>query len=229
MRALLLLIITIATLPAYTQEQRAITVRFVNSFRDQPLHPSGEEMVGISGSDISVETLRYYISGVAFYLDDKEVFSEKDSYHLIDAAVGKDAAIIMAPDSIAFNQIRFNLGIDSITNIAGAMGGDLDPTTGMYWTWQSGYINFKLEGTSRNCPTRHNKFQFHLGGYAGADNCLQQVKLTVGNSNTIRVGLPIEKLLEALDLSKQHTIMTPSTEAVALAKQVAALFQILPQ
>jgi hypothetical protein len=40
------------------------------------------------------------------------------------------------PTYLKYDQIQFQLGIDSLTNVSGAMGGDLDPTKGMYWTWQ---------------------------------------------------------------------------------------------
>ena len=67
---------------------------------------------------------------------------------------------LQIPSNIPFSKLKFQLGIDSLTNVSGAMGGDLDPTKGMYWTWQSGYINMKIEGKSNSCKTRKNQFQF---------------------------------------------------------------------
>ena len=80
------------------------------------------------------------------------------------------------------DKIKFNLGIDSLTNVSGVMGGDLDPTKGMYWTWQSGYINFKMEGSSAVCPTRNHEFQFHIGGYQDPFYAMQTLELEVKNS-----------------------------------------------
>jgi hypothetical protein len=60
-----------------------------------------------------------------------------------------NALCLEIPDDIEFDAIQFNLGLDSLTNVSGALGGDLDPTKGMYWTWQNGYVNFKLQGSFR--------------------------------------------------------------------------------
>ena len=46
------------------------------------------------------------------------------------------------------------------------MDGDLDPVHGMYWTWQSGYIQFKLEGLLRD-SAGERKLELHLGGFEG--------------------------------------------------------------
>ena len=78
----------------------------------------------------------------------------------------KEVALCLEiPEDTEFDAIQFNLGIDSLTNVSGALGGDLDPTKGMYWTWQNGYVNFKLQGTSDLCNNPKNEFEFHLGGY----------------------------------------------------------------
>ena len=226
---LLLLLFTLTSLHVRAQREHGVTIRFVATFGGKIIQTSDDIPAAFPGTDISIETLRYYVSGVSFYMEGEEVFSEANSYHLIDASSSDKISFkIPTAQPLVFNQLRFNLGIDSITNISGVRGGDLDPTTGMYWTWQSGYINFKLEGTSKNCPARKNRFQFHLGGYAGGNNCLQQVILKVNNSNNITVRLPLDKLLATVDLTTQHTVMNPCREAVALSGTIAQSFEILP-
>ena len=116
--------------------------------------------------------------------------------------------------------------IDSVTNVSGALGGDLDPTKGMYWTWQSGYINFKLEGKSNLCPTRKNEFHFHLGGYLHPYNALKTVKLKVQQSTDIAVVFDVKKLFSAIDLKSTNQIMTPMKEAVLISEKVAQAFSI---
>jgi hypothetical protein len=40
----------------------------------------------------------------------------------------------------------------------------------MYWTWASGYIFFKFEGTAEKAVTTANpdgKFRYHIGGFGG--------------------------------------------------------------
>jgi hypothetical protein len=48
--------------------------------------------------------------------------------------------------------IRFLLGVDSARNVSGIQTGALDPARGMFWTWNSGYVMAKIEGSS---PSAH--------------------------------------------------------------------------
>ncbi len=174
--------------------------------------------------------LKLYISGVEFLNKDSIVWKEANSYHLLDASDEKSLYILVnSPSDLKFTKIKFNLGIDSITNVSGAMGGDLDPTKGMYWTWQSGYINLKLEGKSKLCKTRNNEFQFHLGGYQNADNALQTIILNVSENKNIDILIDIEKMLAAIDLSEQNQIMSPGKEAVLLSEKFSKIFSIQKQ
>ena len=112
------------------------------------------------------------------------------------------------------------MGIDSTTNVSGAMGGDLDPTKGMYWTWLSGYINFKLEGTSNICKTRHNEFQFHLGGYQHPFNSLQTVFIEISSKSTIEINIDLLKIFQQINLAQQHHIMSPEQDAMDFSEKV---------
>ena len=124
--------------------------------------------------------------------------------------------------------LTFNLGIDSATNVAGALGGDLDPTRGMYWAWQSGYVNFKLEGTSPRCPTRKHVFQFHIGGFLAPHNALQTVTLPLpkGSENDLTVQFDVQQFLSNIDLTTQNSLMIPSDASVVLAHKAAQIFRI---
>jgi hypothetical protein len=106
------------------------------------------------------------------------------------------------------------------------MGGDLDPTKGMYWAWQSGYVNFKMEGKSPTCPTWKHKFQLHLGGYLAPFNALQTLDFNVKNiDNQIVIIFDASQFLENIDLKQQHTFMTPDENSVAFAKKASQCFK----
>src|ERR1044071_4197029 len=131
----------------------------------------------INDDSVLITTLKFYISNISFYDGNKQVWKENKSYHLVDISDPNSLKLKLdLPSKIKFTEIKFNLGIDSITNVSGALGGALDPTLGMYWTWQSGYINFKLDGRSSLCNTRNHEFQFHLGGYQYPHSALQTVE-----------------------------------------------------
>jgi len=174
---------------------------------------------------LTIETLRFYLSNLTFYKNDQPVFREKESYHLIDAAIESTLKINIAlPAALDFDRLQFHLGIDSLTNDSGVKGGDLDPTKGMYWSWNTGYINFKLEGRSINCPTRFNSFQFHLGGFLEGQDCLQTIQIANVQKDQAMLKFDINKFLEAIDLSLEYQIMSPGEKAKQLSETAAKAF-----
>ncbi|MDB9743990.1 hypothetical protein OAA91_00520 [Fibrobacterales bacterium] len=45
----------------------------------------------------------------------------------------------------------------------------------MYWTWNSGHIYFKLEGTSKVSTSPGKRVEYHLGGFRGKEKTTQEV------------------------------------------------------
>lgn len=173
----------------------------------------------------SIETLRFYLSKIRLIDEGAYVWEESNSYHLIDALEHESLTLTLKiPARIKFDQLDFQLGIDSLTNAAGVMGGDLDPTKGMYWSWNTGYINFKLEGKSTECPSRGQAFQFHLGGYLPPYNCVQSLHFDITRQDYINLKVDISQILNALDLSEQYRIMSPSEASVQLSTIAAKAF-----
>ncbi len=90
----------------------------------------------VDSNDFQFSKFKFYLSNVRFYNSDNLVDEESYSYHLIDLMdTSKNELLMKRNNNIAFNQIVFNLGVDSATNVAGALEGDLDPMNNMYWTW----------------------------------------------------------------------------------------------
>ena len=178
-------------------------------------------------STIQIETLKFYISNLTFYYKGKLVDQEKNSYHLLDCENPQSLNLkIQKNNSSEFDQLQFQVGIDSTTNSAGALGGDLDPTKGMYWTWQNGYINFKLEGKASNSTARNHSFEFHIGGYASPFATIQTITFNTENQGQIYIDIDIEKLIRQLDFSTFNHVMSPGVEAVKLSEKVNTIFSL---
>jgi len=176
---------------------------------------------------VQINVFRTYISAIRLSNKGKVVWHEPDSYHLIDMADSSSCYFTLrVPSDVIYDTIIWNLGIDSMANVSGAMGGALDPTRGMYWSWQSGYINLKLEGTSTMCPARQHEFQFHLGGYMPPFASVQEVHMATRPGKVINVSADIAILLDVIDLSVQHSIMIPGDDAVALSRIAAGIFSV---
>ena len=180
-----------------------------------------------SKAEIHIETLKFYLSNIQFWSENKLVFCPKNKFLLIDF---EDSASLhqklSTPKYLTFDKIVFNLGIDSATNVSGAMGGVLDPTKGMYWTWQSGYINVKLEGVAVSNSINKTNFEFHLGGYQYPNNPLQQIELAVKSTSTLAIDLDLQSFFNSINLEKTAKIMSPSATAVILSQQLATFFRI---
>jgi len=206
--------------------QDSIMVRFLPKMVNEDLYLQKEYLLDKDTIDIS--QLKFYVSDMSFYDGDTLVYVSKKKYHLIDLAQPTTMSLTEKLESpLKYNQVKFNIGIDSLTNVSGAIEGDLDPTNGMYWTWQSGYINFKLEGTSSICPTRLNRFQWHIGGYLTPFNTLKEVSLsTQFETNVVNIEVHIDKLLRTFDLSQTHQIMSPNARAVDIADHLPTIFKI---
>ena len=109
------------------------------------------------GEAYQIKRLKYYISWPGFTND------LKDTAFLIDAFIDNDFELNVK--SGTFNEFNFTLGIDSIMQSTGAQTGALDVMNGMFWTWNSGYINFKLEGYADSSAADLNRIEHHIGGY----------------------------------------------------------------
>lgn len=178
-----------------------------------------------SKDSLRIETLKFYLSNIELYQDEKLVWQEQNSYHLADFSKPNSLLIpFKITPQIDYNYIQFNLGIDSTTNSNGVMGGDLDPMNGMYWTWQSGYINFKLEGNSPLCDTYKNQFQYHLGGYQNKVKAIQTIRFKANETGIIE--LDLYDFLHQINLKTENTVMSPSVRAVELSKILAGLFKM---
>ena len=198
--------------------QSASCIKFNPSFGESKLVLDSTYQLNTTDS-IQITALRFYISGIELLEKNKTVWKDVVQFHLMDA-FNEKTLLVNIPSNISYTKLKFYLGIDSLTNVSGALGGDLDPTKGMYWTWQSGYINFKLEGTSNICKTRHNEFQFHLGGYQYPNNNLQTVFIDAVSKQNIEVGIDIQKIINQINLAQQHHIMSPGQEAMDFSEKV---------
>ena len=183
----------------------------------------------ISNSDtLEIETFKYYISNIEVQYADKTTAKPKNNYHLIDIENPASLSIpIEKKQSKLISKVTFNIGVDSIASASGALGGDLDPANGMYWAWQSGYINVKIEGKSNSCKTRKNQFHFHLGGYLKPNCALRTVTLKPNKlTKNILINVDVKELFSAVALSTTNSIMIPGKQAMSMADFVAKMFSI---
>ncbi len=178
---------------------------------------------------IQIKKVQFYLTDVKIKSSENIIFSIDDSNYLIDVFTPETLKRSLQNTSIKnIKEISFNIGVQDSLNTIGALADDLDPSKGMYWSWQSGYINFKIEGISPSCKTRKNKFQFHIGGYQQPYKTTIRVSFQVKNTSTknIIIHLNISDFFTEIDLKSENQIMIPGKEAKEIADSLPKLFSI---
>lgn len=129
----------------------------------------GTEYVHPTTNDaLTFTTLKYYISNLRLKKEDGSWWTQPDSYYLVN--LDNPSSTMLTINDIPlgnYTEVSYVLGVDSTSNVSGAQAGALSTTNGMFWSWNSGYIMVKAEGT---CPqSSSGAFVYHLGGFAGAN------------------------------------------------------------
>ena len=202
-----------------------INLNFAWYFNHSKIDLSDLPFKTMNADSLSFENLKCYISKIECLKDDQVVYAENNSFHLLDAAIEESLKISIACNR-PFNKIRFLLGVDSVTSVSGAMGGDLDPSLGMYWTWQSGYINCKIEGTSRLCKNPKKTFQFHLGGYAYPFKNYRVLNFNTNGSDSQHIMIQMADWFKACQLQQTDHLMSPSAKAQDMMRIFSDCFKL---
>lgn len=205
---------------SFSQNERSI--QFVPVFQGKKVELS--KKYESDGNWIQFESLRFYVSTVSIS-GEKSTWQDPNGAHLID--LEDSLSLFISHDAKKGNRLTFNIGLDSSTNVSGIMDGDLDPIKGMYWAWNTGYINFKLEGFSSESMLPDKHFEFHLGGYLFPNATIQAVEIPLDSwQDRIVVELELGKLLPNLPWQSTPSILIPGKDAVKISKILPTLFQL---
>ncbi|GAB2816215.1 MbnP family protein [Ferruginibacter profundus] len=201
-----------------------VSITFNPIFNAVPLQ--SDKAYSYKTDSIQITALKFYLSDIQVFQDNKPAGIAIKKYHLVNVEDPASLSLnYFNKNNQPFNRVTFNIGIDSLTNVSGAQAGDLDPTNGMYWTWQSGYINVKLEGKSKMCTARNNEFIFHIGGYQYPNATIQPLSFNIPNKKNIAIDIDITQLLNQVNLAELYHLMSPGTKAVEMAQQFSAIFK----
>ena len=127
--------------------------------------------VSASGDTLNFNLFRYYISNLVLVKTDGSEYVVPESYYLVDQSVPTSRLITISDVPVAdYKGFRFMLGVDSTRNVSGNQVGALDPANNMFWSWNTGYIFLKAEGTSPQSSGMGGSFAYHLGGFRTSNN-----------------------------------------------------------
>ncbi|HRH38944.1 MAG TPA: hypothetical protein PK760_11390 [Flavobacteriales bacterium] len=215
-RAVCLALATMSSVFALAQT-RITELRFAPWWGEHALELGATQHMA-DGSSVRIDRLRFYV-GTPVVAGDSEAMLLPYTYHLVDAS---DSSTWRIACPRAIDHIL--MGVDSLTNVSGVLGGDLDPTKGMYWAWNSGYINVKVEGTCSSSPYPKQEFELHLGGYLPPNATVQQIDLKGRGVGVVEVKVDVRAFLAQVDLASRCNVMSPGAEAVRLSRAAATMF-----
>ncbi len=166
-----------------------------------------QRKLGLDSALMLNDSVSVTLSKCQFYLGVQH--KKKTTYHLID--ISNNNSFIINH----LNSFISSFGIDSITQVSGVFGGDLDPTNGMYWAWHSGYIHLKMEGVFVVHQTTQ-AFEFHIGGYQSSYNTFQELNLPLKDVHILEIDLA-PFLTHSIQLN-DYKVMSPQKDAVKLSQ-----------
>ena len=120
------------------------------------------------------------------------------------------------------NKISLLFGIDSTIQVGGVGTGALDPLRGMYWTWQTGYVQWKMEGAIR-VDGLESPLELHLGGFDGATKSQSMLSdyLIYPTTNSVIAQWDILPFLAEVVHQKKYGVMSPSPIAREYCRIIA--------
>lgn len=191
--------------------------------------------------DFNIQTLGYYISRVELtgpngesYVDEVSTGATaaevKGFYQVLESNESSKTIALGNVPVGTYNKVTFTVGVEADYVQDGANAGILDPANGWLWNWDSGYIFFKLEGTSPVSTKADHTFKFHIGGWkeiAGNTALVNNInritldfptdaEVTESSDLEAHIQMDLLKVLDGhhvIDLSTTNMIMSPAPGA----------------
>lgn len=194
---------------------------------------TGKTVRNILGDSISIERFKYYVSHISLTNAAGKLIKLPKQYFLVDENEPSSKTISLNIPDMQISRIGFLLGVDSTRNVSGIQTGALDPMKGMFWTWNSGYIMAKLEGTAEALPTPGHRFTYHVGGFRTGMNTARAIELllppTNGSVQEIHIIADINqwfKSASVIKIAETPVCHSPGALAMRLADNYQNMFSI---
>jgi hypothetical protein len=131
------------------------------------------------GERFTVDAFKYYISNMVLVYDSVTRVPIPESYYLVDQGKVTSKNITLSNIPLGnLTSIDFLIGVDAFRNTSGVQQGALDPSLGMFWTWNSGYIMAKLEGRYQKGSNANASFIWHCGGFVLPYSSIRNVTIS---------------------------------------------------
>ena len=145
-----------------------------------PLALSTQTYTTPVGDQFTVSKFKYLLSNLKLTRADGTQYVVPESYYLVDAASSTSQHLALTGVPVGdYTGLTSTIGVDSARNVSGAQTGALEANNDMFWTWNSGYVFVKFEGTSPQAPhaagVATGGLIFHIGGFKSPNNTIRTV------------------------------------------------------
>lgn len=217
----------------------SLIIDLSNVVNNIPLVLSSSTYTNANSDTFKIDLLKYYISNIQLLTSSGYTYGENESYYLIDQSNPSSLHLVIKKIPRAnYSSIRFLIGVDSARNNSGAQTGALDLANNMFWTWNSGYIMAKLEGTSNQSGDPSKQITFHLGGFYGLYSSVRKVQLSFPNlanitevhTPTVNAKAEIAQWFSSPNLiqfSTTYVVTSSNATSKKLADNYASMFSII--
>ncbi len=215
-----------------TNQKGAFTIEFEHRFDGSNLMLNQNYTNG-SGEDLTFNKVRYYVSNIILEKMDGTVWTQENSYYLVDA--GDLASLEIKVEDVPageYHKLSYLVGVDSLRNVSGAQDGALSPNNDMFWSWNSGYIFAKFEGTST--ASSSGLFTYHIGGFKGENKAMisktfdlhnQMLKINPTASPQVHMLVDLKKVFDGMhkvSIASMPNMTMPGMMALHLAHNFGA-------
>jgi hypothetical protein len=152
-----------------------VKFRVENTVGTQPLVLNATVATTKMGETFTVSLFEYYLSNIRLTKSDGTVYAAPDTYFLVNQdKPGNLSFAVAGVPAGEYTGVSFIVGVDAqktgFTDPL-ALTGALNPANNMYWTWNSGHVFLKMQGT-RTTSGVNKPLTCHIGGYAAPTSAI---------------------------------------------------------
>ncbi len=189
----------------------------------------GDELVEetqhtINGVETNLNLVQFYISEIRL-VDANGVETPADDIYLLVTPEVEEYAIGNFPVG-DYTKIKFNVGIDSVTNHADPSKYPIGNPLGaqfpsMHWGWSFGYIFVRIDGEAdadgNGVPDTDGQFEMHLGSdvYLATVEAEIPVSIGAGNENIVHMKANWDTFFSGVDMANDNTTHVTDNSALA--------------
>ncbi len=228
--------------PDPNAEKGKLRIEFESRAGSQALALNGPTYPTASGDTVKITTFNYYVSNIVLVKKGGGEVTLPKTYHLIKTNESHTHFITLNDVPTGeYEGVKFVVGVDARRNTCsasdewandcGAQDGALDPANGMYWSWNSGYIFFKLEGFYAG----DSVLQYHIGGSREPNSAVvvampdmkgQTFKVEAGKTPEVHLYANALEIFKTVSPKTSGKVHMPGEKAVQIANAYKTMFSL---